>query len=176
VVEEDRRPKTQLTGTAVFLLPDPNPEWFQGYFFPKQTEKSVVAEGGAYQKRASWGLLCEQEELDECVQCANGGYRQITISLNQFGSGKDPIKLQNVEWTGGDMMRLDRTPDLQMEATRLSTGTSAVRYVEGLFGGLLNKVREDGNESVLEVMPDVAIVMGNMNLTIAQAAGEMNHQ
>jgi hypothetical protein len=66
-----------------------------------------------------FGLLCIQEEIDECLQCQDGGYRQISMTINTFPNErtkntagieqqtkKSSCTLKNNVWTGGDMMRL----------------------------------------------------------------------
>jgi hypothetical protein len=142
---------TSVEGHAIFCLHEINPDWFQGYF---------QVDG----QRKPWGLLATQEAIDECLECSDGGYRQITLKVFRY-SGEKPIKLDNVQWTGGDMMRL-QSSDVSMDAHCLWTGKKAVPYVERYFSGLVNKLREEVDEPVLDILPDLAIVTGPMTLTI----------
>ena len=123
---------TTVRGTAIFCLQEINPEWFQGY---------LQIEG----QRKPWGLLATQETLDECLECKDGGYRQITLQVfpyNKNVSKEKPLKVGEIEWTGGDMMRL-QSAEVSMETHSLWTGTKAVPYVEKYFGSLVKKLCGD---------------------------------
>jgi len=148
-------------GTAVFLLHESNPEWFQGYFYYQGMSKP-------------WGLLAVQVEIDDCLQCALGGYRELELTVLPF-EGRDKQVLKNVQWTGGDMMRLNASM-VQMEPTKLLTDQKAVPTVERVFGSLLTKLRDDDDDqtSVLELFPDVAVVTGTMKLTLTVDDSKMD--
>jgi hypothetical protein len=145
---------TTVRGTAIFCIPEIDPEWFQGY---------LQIEG----QRKPWGLLATQETLDECLECKDGGYRQITLQVFPFGnnaSKEKSLKVGGIEWTGGDMMRL-QSAEVSMETHSLWTGTKTVPYVEKYFGSLAKKLC--GDDSLLEVLPELAIVTGPMTLSLA---------
>ncbi len=65
---------------------------------------------------------------------------------------------------GGDMMRL-QSAEVSMETHSLWTGTKTVPYVEKYFGSLAKKLC--GDDSLLEVLPELAIVTGPMTLSLA---------
>lgn len=155
-------PENAITvkGNAVFCLPEMDPEWFQGY---------LQIEG----QRKPWGLLAMQETLDECLECKDGGYRQITLKVLTYNNSKEPYEMEHVEWTGGDMMRLKSGDGVvSMETDCLWTGKKAVPYVEKYFGSLVDKLRENADDSVLEVLPELAIVTGPMTLQLPVAVDE----
>lgn len=150
---------TVIKGHAIFCLNEIDPDWFQGY---------LQIEG----QRKPWGLLAIQETIDECLECKDGGYRQITLKVFPYNS-KEPHKLEHVEWTGGDMMRLE-SPEISMETHCLWTGKKAVPYVEKYFGSLVEKLRENAGDSVLDILPELAIVTGRMTLTLPAPKDESN--
>jgi hypothetical protein len=147
---------TIVKGHAIFCLHEMNPDWFQGYF---------QVEG----QRKPWGLLATQESIDECLECSDGGYRQVSLKVLRYSAEK-PTKLDNVQWTGGDMMRL-QSSNVSMETHCLWTGKKAVPYIERFFSSLVNKLREETDEPVLDILPDLAIVTGPMTLTIPKQSG-----
>jgi hypothetical protein len=169
-------------GKAVFCLQDSNPDWFQGYFFHQQeTTGDTAASLMSSSTRKAWGLLCEQQELDDCLQCAEGGYRVLRLTVYPFGGGQvrtpKKVVIPDVEWTGGDMMRLLHADGrVNMDPQQLLTDQKAVPFVKGIFGSLLHKLKalrkdepaEQDEESggVLELLPDVAIVMGTMEIIL----------
>ena len=59
-----------------------------------------------------------------------------------------------------------------METDCLWTGKKAVPYVEKYFGSLVDKLRENADDSVLEVLPELAIVTGPMTLQLPVAVDE----
>jgi len=182
---------TRIAGRAVVCLQDTDPEWFQGYFFDDIGNQQ-------------YGLLCQQQEIDACLQCSEGGYRELDMQATCFGDHnnkqqKSSYLLENIEWTGGDMMRLNTSANataaiimeaassnnskdhhhkqtsassgvVRMQADTVWTGEKAVSRVERIFGSLLRNLRhfdeENDNEatSVLQLMPNVAVVAGTMEL------------
>jgi hypothetical protein len=160
-------------GRVIWLLHDVESEWFQGYLFlPGQSRP--------------WGLLAVVQELDECLQCSEGGYRQIqlVVHLPKYGSAASSISggdskrdLGIVEWTGGDMMRLE-SAFVKMEPIKVVTGDKAASIAMDLFKGVWNQLRtiysaqddnkdEDVNDiNLLDLLPDVAIVYGTMELVL----------
>lgn len=147
-----------IEGQAVICLHDVNPSWFQGYFLPNASTKP-------------WGLLAVQEELDECLECADGGYHQVTLTVFPRSTNNQRKKQswKNVEWTGGDMMKLD-AEHVAMETDRMITGSKAVPYINRYFTSIVEKMRiEEGSASasVLELLPDIAILVGPMRITLS---------
>jgi hypothetical protein len=149
----DAGPAKQVyRGQVVMCLHDANPDWFQGYFFVENGE--------------TWGLLGIQKEVDDCLQCSEGGYRQIDLKVKS-----QDHTFVDVDWTGGDMMDL-KGQDVSMQAEKILTGESAVPIVEGVFSGLMRRLRaQDDCEDmdVLQVFPDLAIVVGTMELKVSSS-------
>jgi hypothetical protein len=153
-----------VEGTVVICLPDINPSWFQGYLqlqgFPKP-----------------WGLLGEQQELDECLQCGDGGYRQVNITLfpfNETKSDNQSIVYHTIEWTGGDMISL-KGDDLTMQPDRIWTGTKTIPLLERYFDNLVCQIRDraaDQRSSILELLPNVAVVTGKIQLRLPEACND----
>jgi hypothetical protein len=157
---------TTVSGKVVFCLPDTDPSWFQGYFF---------LNGRSSSSSKPWGLLALQEELDECLQCADGGYRQVKLQVSTYSgqAATEQYSFNTIEWTGGDMMRLE-SEECRMIPSQLWTDRKAVSHTEKFFGSLLRKLRMDSDVSdtaaVLDLMPDVAVIMGSMELVVPVAA------
>ncbi|CAB9509515.1 expressed unknown protein [Seminavis robusta] len=147
-----------VEGVAIWCLHQPDPSWFQGYFFPSSSKTTTAA----------WGLLAVQEEIDDCLRSADGGYRAVTLTVNPFQTTKKKVAYTSVDWTGGEMVQLTgRTVSFQ--PSKLLTGQHAAPKVEQFFQSILQKCRsklEDDDASVLELMPDVAIVIGPMKLVM----------
>jgi hypothetical protein len=98
-----------IHGQVVFCLHEYNPQWFQGYFVPKT---------GSIKK--PWGLLAQQEEIDECLACSDGGYRRISLTIyrpkmntgtndstvpsstTRATSNDNTFTIQSIDWTGGE--------------------------------------------------------------------------
>ena len=120
-----------LHGTAIFCLPDLNPSWMQGYLFPTGSKKPYRL------------LAVQDHDLDECLQCADGGYRQVSLTV--IGSNKTKQKrrhaIPKIDWTGGDMMRWT-TPDgsVHLEPHQLATDQKAIPYVRKYFQALVDQV------------------------------------
>jgi hypothetical protein len=147
-----------LQGQAIFCLAEIDAKWFQGYF--------------SMRGRKPLGLLAEQTDIDECLQCNDGGYRELSIQL--FRRDHQPkVTFANVEWTGGDMIKL-QAAGMVFETEKFLTGKKAVPLVEQYFGGLVKKLREHEGEDtpLLDLIPDVAIVMGNMSLSLPKESAD----
>lgn len=164
---------TTFDGRAIFCLHDnDDPGWIQGYFIPKGSSKP-------------WGMLAVQEEVDDCMACCMGGYRRLTLTIyrrgqdngiGDTGGGKKDTKRSNsskisgVEWTGGDMIALYHSQSVDMQAEILLTGKKALpvlnKYFQGLIARLEKEFAIEDDSSVLDWLPNVAIVAGPMTLTI----------
>jgi hypothetical protein len=198
----------QVQGTVFFLLPTINPPWFQGYFLPKINvdtvdgsweDDSVVADkesdpqfdissGGK-----PWGLLLEQIEIDDCLACDEGGYRQVKMTIyfprRAASNSEDRPKYavpQVLDWTGGDMIQLIGSA-VEVLPQNLWTGQAAVPFIQSIFRpwldqgiskstGNLSKshhnektnsgASKDSTDHILEEWPDVAVVRGSMNVLV----------
>jgi hypothetical protein len=188
-----------LSGTVLFCLTDPDCEWFQGYFFVT--------------KQVYFGLLClVKTDIDECLQCSEGGYREMSMQMTPMNRGNDVAKpsstttnFPRILWTGGDMMNLvsvavspsatDVTNNLatvmnspevamRMRANSLFSGATARKYVQKYFNSLLSYIQKahasdtgNGNDMLVssspiadnhlgieEIMPNVAVVSGTMEV------------
>lgn len=115
-------------------------------------------------------MLCEQQDVDDCLQCADGGYRELKLTLYPF-SGIDDLPekmiISDVEWTGGDMMRLLQAQgQIRFEPKQLLVAEKAVPLTKSLFKSLVRKLQvlheNNFEEDVLDIVPDVAIVLGEM--------------
>lgn len=143
-----------IQGHVIFCLHEINPDWFQGYFTPLGT-------------RRPWGLLAEQEEIDDCLACADGGFRRVSLTVYP-PSGK-PVQLATIDWTGGDLIHL-RHENLEVESDRIWTGKSSLRHVDSYFKGLIRRLRQqyevNEDEPILDWLPDIATISGNMTIAM----------
>jgi hypothetical protein len=139
-----------VQGHVVFCLHELNPSWFQGYFIPQGI-------------RQPWGILAVQTELEDCLACSDGGFRRISITV--YPPSSDPITLEAVDWTGGDLIHLSHE-QLKVESNRIWTGEASLHLIEKYFMGLVRRMRVecdvDENEPILEWLPDIVIVSGTM--------------
>lgn len=160
-----RRDARRRRGRVVVCLLDGDPDWFQAQLFLQDDDDTTA-----------WGLLgVQNRDIDECLQCADGGYRVVDLTLTTTGgdvvggTNDEVITFPDVEWTGGDMMHL-KGDHITMEADKILTGAAAVPVLEGVFGGLMRRIRGDDDDDeeeqvdVLQVFPELAIVVGNMEL------------
>jgi hypothetical protein len=149
-----------LVGDAIFCFGEIEPTWFQGYFV---------------MNHVPYGLLAKQTAVDECLQCADGGYREVELRFYPRGQNKGTVVFEKVQWTGGDMMKL-QGDKVEFECEKFYSGENAVPIVKKHFGGLVKKLREhEGNEEdaeILDLMPEVAIVLGRMRLSLPTADSE----
>lgn len=159
--EDDGTLSPVVEGVVVICLPDINPSWFQGYLQLKGFSKP-------------WGLLGEQQELDACLQCSDGGYRQVSLTLFPFDKTNkdDPsIVLNDIDWTGGDMMQL-QSEDICMKPDRMWTGSKTLPFLDKYFGDLVRQIRDraaDQGSDVLDILPNVGVVTGNIQLRLPSA-------
>jgi hypothetical protein len=160
------RLRNRMEGQAIFCLHDLDSAWAQGYFVPRGSKKP-------------WGMLAVQEEVDDCLSCADGGYRRLTLTVyppttdlkHRAERGeRSQCKIEGVSWTGGDMMSLHHPQHVDMEGQRVLTGTKALPILTKYFRGLVTRLKEDcdveGDVVHLDLLPNVAIVTGSMLLTL----------
>eukprot|EP01083_Nonionella_stella_P302873 1046041_1 len=120
---------TTLRGKALFCLHSLDCTWFQGQFVPSQSVSSSsftspIGVGSGVVK--SMGMLARQrDDIDECLQCNDNGYREIDLTIlpsrgrkrergkmsnsNTRRLKREEIVLRRLTCTGGDMLRI-RTP------------------------------------------------------------------
>lgn len=158
-VDEDSISQTHdiYKGTAIFCLPDTDPDWFQGYLLVKSPAALP-----------SFRLLCEIQEIDACLQCSEGGYRELQMQIIS-SSFKKPITVKNIQWTGGDLMRLQTAslsstitapnPIITMQTDSIQTGPQAEPVVEQVFASLLRNLRKHEDKHSFRAMPTVLELM-----------------
>ena len=95
-----------LRGKGIFCLHSLDCKWFQGHFLPSHNSKIAM------------GLLAvDRPDLDECLQCADGGYREVDLTafsscsdISSVGDcGNERRKRKQLLWervtcTGGDVI------------------------------------------------------------------------
>ena len=157
-----------IKGIGIFCLHDIDATWFQGYFFPEATNTTKPI-----------GLLATPREMDECVQCADGGYREFDLTV-YLSTKKQVVP---IICTGGEMMRIRPMSlskvNIAFDAIIVYTGDKTIPYLENNFSSLVTKQRnlllqqqEHASEvdeiqqlSALDLLPDCAIVRREMLLT-----------
>lgn len=196
-----------LRGVGILLLPDVDSSWFQGHFVPST---SALVVGG---KSRPLGLLAtNRTDVDDCLKCADGGYREMDLTLYNFGGigsgsgngqGQRPrkIKFERAVCTGGDLVRLRAADDAKpgtssslgiessrpassasFDADRVLTGQKAAPYIRRYFSSVLRRVhngessrtsdckeKSRDDKEVENALPDSAIVLGKMQLTVPSA-------
>ena len=154
--------KVALHGQVLFCLLDDDPSWMQGYFVIRGRKKP-------------WGLLAVvQPNLDDCLVCADGGYRRITLNIYPFETNRKRLKktvvLRDIEWTGGDMIRLS-SESVIVESEKLLTGRQAIPTVQKYFASILRRLNPSyrnpsSGEEILKWIPNVMVVTGFMSIKL----------
>lgn len=192
----------ELEGKALFCLHSLDCSWFQGQFINARSTSSnsssrTKSARGSSVSMKSIGLLAKQrDDLDECLQCSDGGYREIDLTLLASASekGTDPnrnstsnsnhklqerksIRMEKLSCTGGDMLQIKTPMDetsgvakirsitVSFDADQIITGKRVAPLVRRYFSSLV-KISEG---DVLDQLPDCAIVVGNMKMTLPQS-------
>ena len=184
----------ELEGKALFCLHSLDCSWFQGQFINARSSSSRTKSARGSSMK-SIGLLAKQrDDLDECLQCSDGGYREIDLTLlaSAREKGTDPnstnsnsndklqerksIRVEKLSCTGGDMLQIKTPMDessgvakvrgitVSFDADQIITGKRVAPLVRRYFSSLL-----DSEGDVLEQLPDCAIVVGNMKMTLPQS-------
>jgi len=124
-------PMITMRGKGLFCLHELDCKWFQGHFL----SSSIGTRTATGNVGNSIGLLVTQrEDVDDCLQCANAGYRELDMKLLRPSSSsslglngkRKELKIQKLVCTGGDMLRIHTPPLLEVggtEAKRLSHAT-----------------------------------------------------
>ena len=169
-----------LEGKAVFCLHDIDCEWFQGHFIPSGNTGWKGQE--ALHIPASLGILCIQKRMDECMVCADGGYRELDMKVIRFRKAKN-FSIPCIS-TGGDMLRIrsdnmseDKgnrrsitSRSVAFDTKRVLTGYEAIPFLRRFFKKIIRQILSDNIEYVsdndlLELLPDIAIVVGEMAIS-----------
>lgn len=172
-----------LSGKAIFCLHSLDCKWFQGHFVPSRMNSS------------SFGLLAvERDDIDDCLQCKDGGYREIDLTIlsaskkwekkthdETIHASKDrkKLKVDKLRCTGGDMLRIttpafeyddgdkiSKNDDIQItfDAEKIIIGVKVQPIVQRYFPTLLPELSM--NESFSDLLPDCAIVTGDMCIRV----------
>jgi hypothetical protein len=159
--------KILLKGSAFFCLHSLSTKWFQGQFVPKSGGKPFAL------------LATQRDDVDDCLQCADNGYREIDLTIfSRFydrDGGRAQLKLPKIPCTGGDMLRMAHEEcNLVFDAQRIFTGIKAVPLVEKYFRNIIHKI--EVGRSLLDVLPEVAIVVGDMTLSLEKDFVQNNYR
>lgn len=155
---------------------------------------------------SSWGLLAVQNAIDdECLLDDCGGYRELDLTIirnkpnthyrlsrpSSAASASNNNKLrwtvENVEWTGGDMMRLSTDPyslsssaaslpmdenGVKFEPKTLMEGDKAMAIASKYFPSMVkrlqihNLMNDEGEESASSstFCDDILVIIGDMSI------------
>ena len=156
-------PVATLQGMSVLLLPSIESRWFQGHFVPQSTHLN-----GSIKRSTNFGsirpiglLAVERDDTDECLQCRDGGYREVDLTILGPSGGAGGRKRRTFDrsiCTGGDMIRLragrmaDQDPTrptspsiegVAFDAERVLTGRKAAPYLVRYFSSIVTKMMEE---------------------------------
>lgn len=181
--ETNKEMCVDLEGTAVFCLHELDCKWFQGQFFVK----SRNTRGKRLKQTKSFALLAKQrDDVDDCLACRDGGYKELDITVYMKSSSKNTerksICLEKLVCTGGDMMKIQADGQqkfeyatgtsssiqkglvsLDFDADQVITGKKVETLVEKYFPSLIDRSTA---ESVTEQLPDCAIVIGTQKMVL----------
>mmetsp|Transcript_26963 Transcript_26963/g.74126 ORF Transcript_26963/g.74126 Transcript_26963/m.74126 type:complete len:281 (-) Transcript_26963:1306-2148(-) len=191
---EDKDSCQIIEGQAIFCLHDLDPSWIQGYFIRKGSRKpwgmlAVQEEvddcmaccAGGY-RRLSLTVFHHHRSSGKAVPRKRRRPRSpIHSDLNQPVTKENPSdmprnepwNIQGVDWTGGDMMALHHPDHVDMKGERLFTGEKALpmlhKYFQNLINRLEKELRVEECSSVLDWLPNAAIITGPMSFRLPQA-------
>jgi len=155
-------PVATLQGMSVLLLPTIDGRWFQGHFVPQSSHLN-----GSIKRSTNFGsirpiglLAVERDDTDECLQCRDGGYREVDLTVLGPGGGGERKRrtFDRSICTGGDMLRLragrmaDQDPTrptspsiegVAFDAERVLTGRKAAPYLVRYFSSIVGKMIEE---------------------------------
>jgi hypothetical protein len=181
----------KIHGQAIFCLHDLDPSWVQGFFLQRGCKKPwgllaiqeeiddcLACSAGGYRRlsltvyrrheSASNDIHRKSKSDDRGSNNSNNSNTSNTSNSNNNNNTK-PCKIEGVDWTGGDMMSLYH-PYVDMVGERLLTGEKALPMLNKYFQSLINRLEKECCEeeglSILEWLPNVAIVTGTMSLTL----------
>ncbi|KAL9186454.1 hypothetical protein ACHAXT_005692 [Thalassiosira profunda] len=198
----------KISGLAVFFIHNLQSEvestdggdgklWFQGRFFPstgtppaaklRESPASVSSERVAPSTtHNSWGLLAVQNEVvDECLTCAEGGYREMDLTFIRpkggFANRGKKVRwvANDLVWTGGNMMSLStdpyspilsaEEPGVKFEPQKLMEGERAMEMAKKYFPSICKRMRisdamNSDSMNDLDEKEDAMVVVGNMEV------------
>ena len=103
-----------LKGEAIFCLHEMDSNWFQGHFFPVSATHNEISD--ALTAKPIGLLATQNTKIDDCLQCADGGYKELEMNMTQFANKSSQLKeshnyptsirIPDLVCTGGDMMRI----------------------------------------------------------------------
>jgi hypothetical protein len=166
-ISTNRNSKQSWRGKVYFCLPDPDCEWFQGYFFPESSslQQNSKSTKGVHDDSLYFGILGQVLEMDDCLQCDAGGYRHVSLQFTPFpkmaavSQRISSFTIRPITWTGSDMMVLNTVETdatdasssslnrLHMQATTVSTGEKAHGLVRRLFASLIARLCNSNSSS-----------------------------
>jgi len=108
------------------------------------------------------------DDDDESNQSSSSSSSSNEIEIDRKTA--KPWKVGGIDWTGGDMMALYHPDFVDMKGERLFTGEKALPMMRRYFQNLIHRLEKEfcveECSSVLDWLPNVAIVTGPMSLTI----------
>ena len=177
--DENSTKYVNIDGRAIFCLHDIGCEWWQGHFLRKRNDETCSS---SHENTChSLGLLCTLREMDDCMVCSDGGYRELDTKIIRFHKMKS-LSVPCMS-TGGDMLRIrsdmaldsntklaDEDKMIAFDAEQVLTGNDAIPYLRKFFKKLIRKISSDDaflrDDDLLDLLPDVAIVIGDMSICI----------
>ncbi|OQS04584.1 hypothetical protein THRCLA_03194 [Thraustotheca clavata] len=103
-------------GSAVLCFPDSG-AWFQGYF----TSNTGTV-----------GLLGVEMDVDDCVRCPHGGYREYSLKLIQYETEMEVEVF--VYKTGGNLCAIQSDQeDIRFETLNMLTDDKAEKFIRKVF-------------------------------------------
>ena len=144
--QDSNQQMIKLNGYGIFCLHDINTTWFQGYFISNYD--SFDDDIFINRKVKPMGILAVEREMDDCVQCADGGYRELDITILNYSrdtetesdslvpSFSKPKKITvPTICTGGDMLRIRSM--MSRSTTMENNGPSSANTTDKCFSSTL---------------------------------------
>ena len=157
----------------------------------------------------SWGLLAVQNAVeDECLLDDCGGYRELdlTIIRNKPPSSRNIVGrntnsnsnklrwvISDIDWTGGNMMRLTTDPysglatlpmdenGMAFDPKTLLEGDKAIQFASKYFPSLVkrlqiqNLMNEEGTGASSSTTDDAMVIIGDMTIVASQSFVHPQH-
>ncbi len=157
----------------------------------------------------SWGLLAVQNAVeDECLLDDCGGYRELdlTIIRNKPASSRNIVGrnantnsnklrwvISDIDWTGGNMMRLTTDPysglatlpmdenGMAFDPKTLLEGDKAIQFASKYFPSLVkrlqiqNLMNEEGTGASSSTTDDAMVIIGDMTIVASQSFVHPQH-
>lgn len=158
----------------------------------------------------SWGLLAVQNAVeDECLLDDCGGYRELDLTIirnkppssrnivgrntNNSNSNKLRWVINDIDWTGGNMMRLTTDPysglttlpmdenGMSFDPKTLLEGDKAIQFASKYFPSLVKRLRiqnlmnEEGTGASSSTTDDAMVIIGDMTIVASQSFVHPQH-